>query len=417
MIRKAGIAARLARGSYTPFLRPYWDEEEENLVRDWLAGGTVSRSAADLTQSLARLLGEGTLVLRSSGSAALQGAIEALSLEAGSSVAVPTYACSAVPLAVKQSGFMPVFVDVDNHFNMSLESLTSVQPEPKAVVVVHTGGVWARDLEEIVRWARPKGIWVIEDAAQALGLVFRGSAAGCLGDAAIFSSGLGKVTFGPGGGWIYSRSEVLDRALGRLQAPHEPLEASRTRVESFCRRFVRSDLQRARALLMGQLATPSAESVEGRPLGFPNYSMTNLDMGLITLQLRKLPEILEERATNASKWRTSLEPMRDRGFLVAPKTDNIFLKMWISPRSEEGRTFVKYLQKALWARGVETEPLYTPLHMRLAFDRDLRARSLSVAERLWRDTYSLPVRPNLYPEHWSRIERAVEQALGNLPSR
>ena len=221
MIRKARIVARLARGAYTPFLRPYWDEEEKNLVHEWLAGGTISRSPADLTQSLVRLLGEGTLVLRSSGSAALQGAIEALPLDAG----------------------------------------------------------------------------------------------------------------------------------------------------------------------------------------------------LITLQLRKLPEILEERAVNASKWRTSLEPIHDRGFLFAPREDNIFLKMWISPRSEEGRTVVKYLQKALWARGVETEPLYVPLHMRPGFDRDRRARSLSVAERLWRDTYSLPVRPNLYPEHWRRIERAVEQTLGNLPPR
>lgn len=147
--------------------------------------------------------------------------------------------------------------------------------------------------------------------------------------------------------------------------------------------------------------------------------MTGLDAGLIALQFRKLPEILKERSVNASKWRTSLEPMHDRGFLFAPKTDNIFLKMWISPRSEEGCTVVKYLQKALWAQGVETEPLYIPLHMRPGFDRDGRARSLSVsvAERLWRGTYSLPVRPNLYPEHWRRMERAVEQTLGNLPPR
>jgi len=104
------------------------------------------------------------------GTDALQIAFMALGLKPGDEVIVPAFTYIAPAEAAALLGLTPVLVDVDSrNFNMTFEALEqSWSPKTKAIVPVHLFGQCA-PMEPIMEWAEAKGLFVVEDAAQALG--------------------------------------------------------------------------------------------------------------------------------------------------------------------------------------------------------------------------------------------------------
>src|SRR5580693_2198981 len=107
-------------------------------------------------------------------------------------ITVPT-TFMATAEAVTYCGARPVFVDVDERtYTMNPEALQSVlTTKTKAIIPVHLFGQPA-DMDPIVEFAREHGLYVIEDACQAHGAVYKGRRVGVLGDTACFSFYPGK---------------------------------------------------------------------------------------------------------------------------------------------------------------------------------------------------------------------------------
>jgi dTDP-4-amino-4,6-dideoxygalactose transaminase len=141
-----------------------------------------------LCQNLSKFLATDNAVIAcSNGTDALEIALRALEIGKGDEVIVPALTWVSTAEVVKLVGASPVFVDTDNSGLMDLELLDSLKtPKTKAVISVHLYGKMV-DMEKLNKWAKPKGIKIIEDNAQAFGASQKGKSAGCWADIGCFS--------------------------------------------------------------------------------------------------------------------------------------------------------------------------------------------------------------------------------------
>jgi dTDP-4-amino-4,6-dideoxygalactose transaminase len=421
MMVRLAAAVRLLSGSFTPFLVPAWDEKEQEVMRKWLNGTSFQEALLCLERTIARLLGDGyTVRLLNSGRAAIQMALEAMRLPPDSEVLAPSFCCGSAVVPVIQAGLRPVLVDVDEQFNIRFESIVEADaPSVRAIILPHLSGCWARDTEEILEWAKSRGIFVIEDAAQAFGLRRKGRLAGVFGDVGIFSSGLGKPLFGPGGGWMVSRHPDIVQYLGSRELPLESKVDVSRRLSRFVAYYVAARGSRGRTILKTAIASRlvnrnSLKIVKARSFNsfrFPVYSMSDIEAALALSQVHKIEMIVQKRGEFADRWRERLKDVKLSTIKILPENDNIYTKMLLSFAGEGGEQESTILKRALWAYGVEVESSYTPLHLRPPFDT-FRRTSMQNTERLWRGAFAVPVRPNLDAGDWKRIDMALSYVAG-----
>lgn len=152
--------------------------------------GKEDRSFED---AFARYCGVGHCIGCGNGLDALTLVLRALGVGAGDEVIVPSNTYIATALAVTYAGAMPVFVEPSiDTFNIDPTLIKSaISPRTKAIMPVHLYGQPA-DMEPILEIAQQYGLYVVEDAAQAHGAVYRGKRVGSFGDAAGFSFYPGK---------------------------------------------------------------------------------------------------------------------------------------------------------------------------------------------------------------------------------
>ena len=155
--------------------------------------------------------------LVSSGTAALTLTLMALkSSSQRTEVVIPAYTCFSVAAAVLKAGLRPVLCDINPStfdFDHALLERT-LNGNTLCVVAHHLFGI-PSDIERVRALCRARGIFVVEDAAQAMGVESNGRSLGTLGDVGIFSLGRGKtITCGSGGIIVTNSAQIAD-AIGR----------------------------------------------------------------------------------------------------------------------------------------------------------------------------------------------------------
>jgi perosamine synthetase len=178
------------------------------------------RSLRALEGEIQQRLGASHVQLVSSGSAALTVALRALKARsAGREVVIPAYTCPSVPAAVIKAGLTPVACDiVPTTFDFDLEALRrTLNSRTLCVVAHHLFGI-ASDVDRLRLICASRGIPIVEDAAQAMGLAVNGRFLGTLGDVGILSFGRGKYLTCGSGGVIVTNSEEIAEVVGREYA-------------------------------------------------------------------------------------------------------------------------------------------------------------------------------------------------------
>ncbi|AOW88221.1 DegT/DnrJ/EryC1/StrS family aminotransferase [Streptomyces olivaceus] len=173
---------------------PVVTAEDEQAVLRVLRGGRLTSTAAGETEvpalerAWADQVGTAHCVAVSSGTAALQIALSALGIGPGDEVVVPALTMNATAQAVRQCGGVPVFADIEpDTFTMDpARAGDAFGPRTAAVLPVHLHGLPA-DMGALLEAAARRGLPVVEDAAQAHGATWRGTAAGALGALGCFS--------------------------------------------------------------------------------------------------------------------------------------------------------------------------------------------------------------------------------------
>jgi dTDP-4-amino-4,6-dideoxygalactose transaminase len=213
----------------------------------------------------------------SSGTAGLYTALLALGVCAGDEVIVPAVTFVATVNAVVAARAVPVFAEVDESLTLDPASVeANLTPRTRAVVPVHLDNV-AADLDPLLEVARRAGISVLEDAAQAAGVTYRGVPVGGIGDAGVLSFQQGKnITCGEGGAVLTTDQSVYERAA---------------QFHDQGGQFV--------------TATGSREHTAGVPTLGMNLRMTELAAAVLDVQLGRLDNVVTSCREHARTIRTA----------------------------------------------------------------------------------------------------------------
>ena len=306
-----------------------------------------------------------------SGTAALSLMLRAYGVGPGDEVIVPAHTFIASALAVAHAGATPVLCDVEDGTGLidPEAARAAVGPRTAAILAVHLYGQIC-DMAAIEAFARPRGLLVLEDAAQAHGARYHGRRAGSLGAAAAFSFYPSKNLGALGdAGAVCTEDAVLAARLRRLRH-------------------------------LGQRS--KGEHVE---LGY-NERLDGLQAALLRVKLPHLDEWNEARRSRAARYRHLL-PAAVRVVEERPQSSCVY---HVFPARFEDRDAVA---EALGARGVETGVHYAPaVHGHPAWgDQRIRNGELPVAEAWAAQELSLPMHPDLNADEIEHVAEAVHAAV------
>lgn len=187
---------------------PIFSDKMIQNVSDVLRSGKVNQwtgtKVKEFEKAFSEYFGVKYAIANANGTVAIEMCLIALGLEKGDEVIVTprTFIASVSSIVIR--GGIPIFADVDlNSQNITLETIKSkVTPKTKGIILVHLAG-WPCDLEEICKYCKNIGIWVIEDCAQSHGAKYNDKYAGTYGDMAAWSFCQDKIiTTGGEGGMV-----------------------------------------------------------------------------------------------------------------------------------------------------------------------------------------------------------------------
>ena len=333
----------------------------ECLQTSWIS--SIGRFIPLFEQSVAQYCGLAHAVACSSGTSALHLALLACDVGPGDEVIVPTLTYVAAANAVRYCGARPVFVDSEpDTWNLDPAQVEArITPRTRGILAVHLYGHPA-EMDPIIELARRRGLFVIEDAAEALGAEYRGRKAGSLGDLATFSFFGNKVITTGEGGMVVTASAPL---------------ADKVRI------------------LRGQGMDPQ------RRYWFPvigyNYRITNIQAAIGLAQMEQISARLAERRRVVEWYARHLEPLRD--FLTLPvEREWVRHSFWMY--TVVLRDSVKLTRDEFMAglaeAGIETRPVFYPMHLLPPYEEP--AGRYPVAEAVARRGISLPTHSLLSEE-------------------
>lgn len=315
--------------------------------------------------------GNGACVGVNSGTDALVVALMALGI--GRDDEVITVANTAVPTvsAIRAVGAMPVFCDVDeNTCLMDLDQVLScITPKTRVIIPVHLYGNVV-DVPRLRTLLAGRAIRIVEDCAQCHGATLRGTMAGTFGDISAFS-------FYP----TKNLGAYGDAGLCWSADPALIVDMKRIRMYGFEDRYY-----------------AEREGI--------NTRLDEVQAAILRIKLRRLAPWVEQRRTLASLYDRSLPA----GALAIRPGDGVrhAYHLYVVKVAHRDR-----VRKALADQEVDTGIHYPyPIHRMKAYDiLGYRDGSLPVTEKLSQSILSLPMYPELSPEHVERVCYELGQAL------
>lgn len=200
----------------------YIDDEEVAAVVRVLKSRSLFRyygidpqgEVAAFETEFAEFIGVKHALAVTSGSGALQTALSALGVGPGREVIVPAYMWVAVIAAVVNLGAIPVLADIDETFTLQpAEVERRITPRTAGIIAVHMSGAPA-DVPALLRIARKRGLFLLEDCAQCAGGSIGGKRVGSFGDMGIFSFQMNKnMSSGEGGCVVTNDKRLYQRAV------------------------------------------------------------------------------------------------------------------------------------------------------------------------------------------------------------
>ena len=194
---------------------PSFSQEEANAVSQVLLSNKVNywtgQECREFEKEFARFAGTQYAVALANGTVALDVALKALGIGAGDDVIVTSRTFLASASSIVTAGANPIFADVElDSQNISRRTIEAViTPNTKAIICVHLAG-WMCDMDPIMQLAQEKGLYVIEDCAQAHGAQYKGKPAGSIGHIAAWSFCQDKImSTGGEGGMVTTNDESL----------------------------------------------------------------------------------------------------------------------------------------------------------------------------------------------------------------
>jgi perosamine synthetase len=361
-----------------PVARPVLGELERRYVLDALDSGWISsvgRYVARFEEEFAAYCGTRRGVAVSNGTVGLHLALRSLDVRAGDEIVVPAMTFIAVPNAVRYLDAVPVLVDCDPRTWCLDPDLVeaSISERTRGIIAVHSyGGVC--DMDRLNEIAARRGLFVIEDAAEAHGATYRGRRVGGLGRVGVFSFYGNKIiTTGEGGMLTTDDVDLADRC-------------------AFLKDHGMSKDQRYLHPEVGY-----------------NYRLTNLQAALGVAQLERIGEFIAARDRLTARYHERLEGIPGiafQGFTAGARGVCWMYSVLITEDFGLSRdALIRYLDE----RGVETRPFFVALNEQPPYRTE---RPFPVSSRLARQGINLPSASDLSDNELDRVCELIVAARG-----
>lgn len=332
-----------------PVYQPSLTGNETKYVLECIESSWISsrgRFVNDFEEKFADRVGIQHATSVCNGTVALHLAMLSLGIGPGDEVIVPTLTYISSVNAIAYTGAVPLFVDsVYTTWQMDPEDIRRhITRGTKAIMVVHLYGQ-ACDMDAIMAIAREYRLFVVEDCAEAFGTLYKGRHVGTFGDIGTFSFyGNKTITTGEGGMVVTSNKTLIERA----------------------RHFKGQGLAAYREYWHDVI-------------GY-NYRMTNIAAAIGLAQLERADELIAKKRALAQKYREALARVPVTFQEEATDTFHSYWMVSILVEKPEQRD---PLRKHLSASGIETRPVFYPVHAMPMYARSYRKHP--VAEDLaWR---------------------------------
>jgi dTDP-4-amino-4,6-dideoxygalactose transaminase len=361
-------------------------EEERQAVDDVLSSGWLSMGprTEQFEDALGQYLDARNVLAVTNGTAALHLAAAALGVGPGDEVIVPALTFVASAAGIRQTGASVVLADstsLDDFGMPAREVDRLVTEQTKALVLLHYGGHPAA-MDELLDVAKRHQLYVIEDAAHALGATFNGASCGTLGDGGCFSFFPNKnMTTGEGGALVFRNPDHAERAR---------------RLRSHAMTTLTWDRHRGHA-----------STYDVTELGF-NYRIDEIRAALGIAQLQKLPRMNELRGQRVARYRERL----GRSTRVSvPSQGGRGSPAWhlatLVAESEESRDAIR---EALRIERIQTSLHYPAISGFTAYTES--KSSVPVAEQIAGTAATLPLHPNLSLDEVDVVADLILRATG-----
>ncbi|MBY0245781.1 MAG: DegT/DnrJ/EryC1/StrS family aminotransferase [Sphingobacteriaceae bacterium] len=354
---------------------------QEAFDANWVAplGPNVNGFENDLKGYLGSDVEVGAL---SSGTAAIHLALILLGVTAGDEVICQSMTFSASANPILYQGATPIFIDSElqtwNLCPLELEKAIldriAKGKKPKAIIAVHLYGV-PYQIEAIRTIADRYSIPIIEDSAEALGSSYKGKKCGTFGDIGILSFNGNKIITTSGGGAIVTHN----------------LE------------------HKKRALFFATQARDEAPHYQHSQIGY-NYRMSNICAGIGRGQMEVLDAHVAGRRKVNAFYVNLFKDIKGVTVFVAPD-ENYHSNHWLSVILIDplltGGIDRKFLYQAFDKEGIESRPLWKPMHLQPIFEK-YPYYGGKISEQLFANGLCLPSGSNLTNENLSSIEKVIK---------
>jgi perosamine synthetase len=349
-----------------PMARPSIGAREEELVLDALRSGRLALGPrlASFEAAFGAAVEVSHVSAVSSGTAGLHLAVRAAGVERGDDVVTSPFSFVASANCLLYEGAKPVFCDIDPRtLNITAESAGDALTErTTGILPVHIFG-YPADMPRLELLSRDCGLWIVEDACEALGAVHGdGTPVGARGNLSVFGFYPNKqITTGEGGAVVSPSAELKER--------------------------IDSERNQGRAPDMGWL--------DHDRLGF-NYRLNDLSCALGLAQLERLEDALAARARIASLYSGALAELEGLGLPCPDDAGNRrswFVYVVQLPHGVDRDATVVAMRE----RGIDTKPYLPAIHL-LSFYRErfgYREGDFPVCEDVAARSLALPFFPEL----------------------
>ena len=318
--------------SFIPVNEPLLNGNEKKYLCECIDTGWISAEGPfvqEFEQKMSETVGRKYGIAVSNGTAALEVAVQALGIQKGDEVIMPTFTIISCAMAVTKLGAIPVLVDSDlSTWNMNVEEIEArITEKTKAIMIVHLYGLPV-EVDKVLEIAQKYNLKVIEDAAEMHGQTYRGKNCGSFGDISIFSFYPNKhVTTGEGGMVVTNDEQLAERCRC---------------LRNLC---FKKDIRYVH------------EEISG------NYRFTNLQAAVGLAQLERLDEFVECKRKMGKYYTDKLQGIEGLT-LPASQTDYADNIYWVYGLvlDQKIQTDNRTVQKMLAEKGIGSRPFFWCIH-------------------------------------------------------
>jgi len=316
-----------------PQFMPYVDMEDYEALREsceinWITEGPKSKKFEVELRSITNTLYSS---FAPNGTLALYLALRSLGIKKGDEVIVPNFTFIATANAVEMVGATPVFADIDpSNLQIDIDACHALVTEnTKAVMPAHLYG-FCVDLNRAREFADSYNLFLVEDAAQSLGIKWKDSPCGSIGDISCFSFFADKTITTGEGGFVTTNNEVLAEKLLYLR--------NQGRIDR------------------GSFIHPE--------IGY-NFRMTDIQTSLGLSQLKKFDKISSLKQNIHKVYSELLGDVEEVNIIQPDENITSFIPFRVVLTVEEDSS--SGLMEFMTAHNIEPRTLFYPLHKQPCF--------------------------------------------------